>query len=247
MIFEWAERGNLRELYEKYDIPWTRKIQISRDIRLGLLFLYSKCVFHRNLRCENVFVLRDLSVKLGNFEYASQISYISVNLSGLETYIVRWMAPELIKQYIGGNFNPVHTFRCEMFSFGILLWELCYEKLPYDEWNIKQIADHALSGKREKILKRKFRNINDREIQLEFIKIIKDAWHHDPDLRIPITDLSIRLEELAKKFPIPHDAPSLLKNKELYFDGQKSGEPTSEIQKLPIILKLRKKFLRRGF
>ncbi|CAG8649923.1 28404_t:CDS:2 [Gigaspora margarita] len=231
MVIEWAEHGNLRELYNKHDIPWTRKIQIAKDILLGLLFLRTVNVFHHDIRCENVFVLKDLSVKLGNFGCARDVDGNSSNVSRLATYIVRWMAPELIKKYISSHYENkrVYTFNCEMFSFGMLLWELCYEKLPYGEWNIKQISEHVLAGKREKILKGKFANPIDREIQLEFMKIIQNAWCHQPELRITIPALRQRLEELANRFPIPFDEPQLLKDKALDLDGLKSREFMPEI------------------
>ena len=37
-IFGWAENGNLKELYEKYDIEWSRKLKIITNIVAGLLF-----------------------------------------------------------------------------------------------------------------------------------------------------------------------------------------------------------------
>ncbi|CAG8807691.1 29040_t:CDS:2, partial [Gigaspora margarita] len=117
MIIEWAERGNLRGLYEK-------KMQIANDICLSFLFSRSENVFHHGVRCENA--LKDLRVKL-----------------------------------------------------------VC-EGIALDEWNIQQISDHVLNGKREKILKWKFANPNEREIQLEIIKIIQDAWLHKPELRITL-------------------------------------------------------------
>ncbi|CAG8631964.1 3718_t:CDS:2 [Dentiscutata heterogama] len=215
MIFEWAEHGSLKELYENYDIPWTRKIQIAKDILLGLLFLRAVNVFHHDLR--------DLNVKLGNFGCAREVDEHSRNLSQLATYIVRWMSPELIKKYISQSNHEnkkVYTFNCEI--FGMLLWELCYEKLPYANWNIKQISDHVLRGDREKVLKGRFTNPDDKEIQLEFIKIIQDAWPQQPELRITIPTLRQRLEGLVNKFPIPLDAPTLFKNKVLDLDGQKS-------------------------
>ncbi|KAF0345692.1 kinase-like protein [Gigaspora margarita] len=104
MIFERAERGNLRELYKKHDILWTKKIQVARDIQstlsipnpwvwqkkkfttvlLNLLFfLCTVNVFH--VRCENVFVLRDLSVKLGNFACVNHVDELATY-----RYIVHW-------------------------------------------------------------------------------------------------------------------------------------------------------------
>ncbi|CAG8673087.1 5847_t:CDS:2, partial [Dentiscutata heterogama] len=83
MISEWAERGNLRELYDHFDIPWTRKIQIAKDIFQGITFLRTVNIFHHDVRCENVFVLRDLNVKLGNFKCAREVNGVSTNLSSL--------------------------------------------------------------------------------------------------------------------------------------------------------------------
>ncbi|CAG8771954.1 26143_t:CDS:10 [Gigaspora margarita] len=203
MILEWVELGNLRELYDKHDVLWTRKIKIAKDILLGLLFLRTVNVFHHDIR--------DLSVKLGN---VGLYGHHTINVQKSRTNIVRWMAPELIKEYSGyvsyENMRG-YTFNCEMFSFGMLLWELCYEKVPYAEWNTKQISEHVLSGKRESILKGKFAIPNDCKIQLEFIKIIQDG-----------------LKILANKFPILLDVPPLYKNEELDLDGLKSGDSILE-------------------
>ncbi|CAB5345015.1 unnamed protein product [Rhizophagus irregularis] len=38
-VFGWAENGNLRELYEKFDIEWPRKLKIAINICRGIIFL----------------------------------------------------------------------------------------------------------------------------------------------------------------------------------------------------------------
>ncbi|CAG8778138.1 4596_t:CDS:1, partial [Dentiscutata heterogama] len=47
-------------------------------------------------------------------------------------------------------------------------------------------------------------------------------WIQSPNLRISITELSNKLEELADKYPIPLNAPLLLDDKELDLDGKKN-------------------------
>ncbi|RIB18810.1 kinase-like domain-containing protein [Gigaspora rosea] len=234
MVSEWAERGNLRELYDNFDIPWTRKIQIAKDIFQGITFLRTVNIFHHDIRCENVFVLRDLNVKLGNFKCAREVNGVSTNLSALVTNIIRWMSPELIEKYKRDpnkhkNEN-VYTINCEMFSFGMLMWELCYEKLPYESWEYMKISDHVLNGRREDIFEGKFKTSDEKEIQLEFIKIIGEAWRHQPELRITVPTLSLKLEELSRKYPIPPDAPLLLKDKELDLDGLKGQNRNQKLK-----------------
>ncbi|KAF0531738.1 kinase-like protein [Gigaspora margarita] len=206
LIFDWAENGTLKELYNNYHIPWTRKLQITRDICRGLIYLRSVQIFHHDVRCKNVFVLRNLDPKLGNFSCGRKTDGVTRNLSGLTTDIIHWMAPEQINKYKNGNIKEnTYTFNSEMFSFGMLIWELCYEKIPYEGWNFNEILNHVLNGKREDL---SHGNLNDpvkEEILLEFIKIIRAAWKHISHERISVTNLHQKLEELIETYPILND------------------------------------------
>lgn len=42
-----------------------------------------------------------------------------------------------------------YTFKCEIFSYGMLLWELGAQKFPYKNMETKDIMDHVKSKKRE--------------------------------------------------------------------------------------------------
>ena len=41
MVLEWAHYGNLKQVYEAYDIPWIRKLHIATDICRAIIFLQS--------------------------------------------------------------------------------------------------------------------------------------------------------------------------------------------------------------
>ncbi|KAF0458277.1 kinase-like protein [Gigaspora margarita] len=210
MVFEWADYGNLKELYDKFVIPWPRKIQIINEICCGISFLRMVNILHRDMRCANIFVLRDLSIKIG-FNHL-RYSY------ALHPSVIPWMAPEYSK----------YNFESEMFSFGMLIWELCYEKVPYEGWDEPRIKDHVLKGKRENVSEGRFKNSEEKEIQIEFIKIINKAWHHSPNSRISIEELSYKLDELAKKHPLLPDT-QLLQNNTLNFKGNNSQVSTESL------------------
>ncbi|RIB09874.1 kinase-like domain-containing protein [Gigaspora rosea] len=217
MVTAWAENGSLKELYNSYDIPWTRKIQMIRDMCRGISYLRTVNIFHHDLRCENIFVLHKLSIKIGNFICARKVDADHLSkLNDLYTNIISWMAPELMEKCkefskTRKKIEDIYTFNCEMFSFGMLMWELCYAKVPYYGWNMSKIIKHVLKGKREDVSKGAFVNSDDKEIQIEFINLISKAWIQSPDLRISITELSHKLEELAVKYPIIHGTAQLLK------------------------------------
>ncbi|RIB15742.1 kinase-like domain-containing protein [Gigaspora rosea] len=227
IVFEWAEYGSLKDLYNAYDIPWTRKIRIIRDICHGLVNLRNVNIFHHDIRCENVYVQHNLDPNLGNFKYARAIDAATKNL-GLEIIIVRWMAPELIMKYKQRKYNEnTYTSKCEIFSFGMLIWELCYEKLPYKDWDFVKISDYVLSGKREKLLRGKFDNPDDKQIQNKFIEIIEKMWQKIPQQRIEITKLYRKLEKLAMNYPISPFERQLLEDKKLDFEGEDNDDAPS--------------------
>jgi len=39
-VFGWAENGNLREFYEKFEIEWPRKLKIALNTCCGIIFLH---------------------------------------------------------------------------------------------------------------------------------------------------------------------------------------------------------------
>ncbi|KAF0531737.1 kinase-like protein [Gigaspora margarita] len=107
----------------------------------------------------------------------------------------------------------------------MLIWELCYEKIPYENWDVKVIADHVLSGKREKLLRGKFKK-EDKEIQEEFIKIIEKTWQHAPYRRIEIAKLDDKLEQLSVTYQNNLNETLLEKNDPLDFEDEEN-EPVS--------------------
>jgi hypothetical protein len=46
----------------------------------------------------------------------------------------------------------------------MLLWELTFEKIPYQGWDMDKIQDHVLKGKRERIT---FGDANERESEIQ--------------------------------------------------------------------------------
>ncbi|RIB20624.1 kinase-like domain-containing protein [Gigaspora rosea] len=207
MVFDWAEYGSLKDL-------------IMLTIFLGQEKYKLYEIF--------VVVLHNLDPKLGNFRYARTVEGTTINLSHLTTMIIRWMAPELLMKYVEKRCDEkVYTFNCEIFSLGMLIWELCYEKLPYKDWNFKEISEHVSKGEREKLPYGKFDNQVDVKIQKEFIEIIEKK----PEDRITITKLYLKLEELVAEYPILPEEPKLLKNGTLDLEGENEAPDLMDLEK----------------
>ncbi|CAB4392293.1 unnamed protein product [Rhizophagus irregularis] len=204
LVVEWAQYGTLRETYEAYDIPWTRKLHIATDICRAITFLHSAEIYHHDLQCENVMLTDHLAPKLANFEYTRRASIINM------TRRFHWLAPEKMTDK-----NP---------RFGMLLWELTFGKVPYQGWDMDKLSAHVLQGKREKIKFGLAANKRDSDIQKCLEYVIREAWKQKPQDRISLLNLFNTLERLQTKYKnvVEHEL-DLLPQKSLDLDG--TGTP----------------------
>ncbi|RHZ75866.1 hypothetical protein Glove_209g130 [Diversispora epigaea] len=230
MVFEWAEYGSLKELYCKYDIAWHVKVQIALDICRGLAFLHSCDILHHDIRCEHIMMTTRLVPKIAKFKYSRMTTGPTTDMKGL-TDVMRWMAPEKLRDstYSADSTESTkkrvhvpYTFKCEIFSFGMLLWELVFEKIPYEKWDILKIKDHVLAGNREKITWGKAPP-DVEKLQQGLAKIIVSAWKSDPAVRASLQNIFINLDHLVDEYCTPDKefANQLLPDKELDLDGSR--------------------------
>ncbi|RIB21705.1 kinase-like domain-containing protein [Gigaspora rosea] len=233
LVFEWAEMGTLKEVYESRDIPWITKIPIALDICRGIAFLNSINIFHHDIRCENVMITSRLEPKLANFKFARMFDDATSNLTDI-LKVIHWLAPEKMLEHKhennNKNYKRPYTQKCEIFSFGMLLWELCFEKVPYADKGMDDIISHVTNGGREKIPVCKG-DETEKEIQKEFITIIKMAWQHDPEARVNISKLFVTLSKMATKYVIPGAPSYLLPDKTIDY-GHQSDLSLSDDDKL---------------
>ncbi|CAG8589743.1 17986_t:CDS:2 [Acaulospora morrowiae] len=196
MIFEWAELGNLKNYYQTEYISPEKKLQFATNIAEGLRFLQVCGIYHHDVRCENIMITREDNIhttaKLANFDISREISKETTMISDISE-LVRWMAPEKLAN--GGEpSRNNYTYPCEVFSFGMLLWELLLQKLPYEKMRMDEICKHIKEGKRE------FLNfpltLAPTDMLNCFKQIIKKAWAQDPNDRPTIIELHTQLQNL---------------------------------------------------
>ncbi|CAG8524695.1 9003_t:CDS:2 [Gigaspora margarita] len=216
MVFEWAEKGNLKELYKKHDINWDEKVHIALDICRGLVFIHSCGILHHDIRCENIMMTMRLEPKIANFIYSRETDDNTTFIKN-EDDIVRWMSPEKISK-------RGYDFKCEIFSFGMLLWELTFEKIPYEDIsNINQIKENVTNGIRERINFGPTTPEHQR-IQNGLKEIIIAEKQQD---RILLVDIFNKLYNLSVKCDEPHYQTSLYPDGHLDLDGSKFNKQLS--------------------
>ena len=106
-------------------------ISLALDIARGMEYIHSQGVIHRDLKPENILFDQDFCVKIADFGIACEEAYCDALAQDTGTF--RWMAPEMIKRKHYGR-------KVDVYSFGLVLWEMVTGRIPYEEMSPIQAA-----------------------------------------------------------------------------------------------------------
>ncbi|KAK3135061.1 hypothetical protein QOZ80_5BG0414110 [Eleusine coracana subsp. coracana] len=134
VITEFLSGGSLRAFLRKQErttLPLEKVISIALDIARGLEYIHLQGVVHRDVKPENILFDGEFCAKVVDFGVACEEAYCNVTDDDPGTY--RWMAPEMYKHKPYGR-------KVDVYSFGLLLWELVTGSLPYEDMTPVQAA-----------------------------------------------------------------------------------------------------------
>lgn len=116
---------------ERKTISHEKLITFALDIARGMQYIHSQGVIHRDLKPENILIGEDSRLILADFGIACEEAVCDLLADDPGTY--RWMAPEMIKRKSYGR-------KVDVYSFGLILWELLTGTIPYEDMNPIQAA-----------------------------------------------------------------------------------------------------------
>ncbi|KMZ75195.1 Serine/threonine-protein kinase HT1 [Zostera marina] len=181
IITEYMSQGTLKMyLHEKgpYSLTMEIVLRLALDISRGMKHIHSLGVIHRDLKSDNLLLNDEMRVKIGDFGtscIANECRGNKCKMAG--TY--RWMAPEMFKE-------KVYTKKVDIYSFGIVLWELTTALIPFQGMTPIQAAYAAC----EKDMRPKLATNCSPAIN----KLIENCWAANPAKRLAFTDIVSILE-----------------------------------------------------
>ncbi|KAF5778529.1 putative dual-specificity kinase TKL-Pl-4 family [Helianthus annuus] len=168
IVTEFMSGGSVYDYLHKqkgtFKLPILLKVAI--DISRGMNYLHQNNIIHRDLKAANLLMDENDVVKVADFGVARVKAQTGVMTAETGTY--RWMAPEVIE-------HKPYDLKADVFSFGIVLWELLTGKLPYEYLTPVQAAIGVVQkGLRPTIPK---------NTQPKLAELLGKCWHKDPSIR----------------------------------------------------------------
>ncbi|CAA7017079.1 unnamed protein product [Microthlaspi erraticum] len=194
IVSEFLPRGSLFRLLQRSTskLDWRRRIHMALDIARGMNYLHccSPPIIHRDLKSSNLLVDRNWTVKVADFGL-SRIKHETYLTSKSGKGTPQWMAPEVLR-------NESADEKSDIYSFGVVLWELATEKIPWETLNAMQVIGAVgFMNQRLEIPK---------DVDPRWISIMESCWHSDTTLRPTFQELMEKLRDLQRKYTIQFQA-----------------------------------------
>ncbi|KAH0697707.1 hypothetical protein KY285_014922 [Solanum tuberosum] len=175
-----------------FKLPTLLKVAI--DVSKGMNYLHQNNIIHRDLKAANLLMDENEVVKVADFGVARVKAQTGVMTAETGTY--RWMAPEVIE-------HKPYDHKADVFSFGIVLWELLTGKIPYEYLTPLQAAMGVVQkGLRPTIPK---------HTPLKLAELLETCWQQDPTSRPDFSAIVDILQQIAKE--VGHEKADRCKEK----------------------------------
>ncbi|RIA99651.1 kinase-like domain-containing protein [Glomus cerebriforme] len=201
LITEWAENKNLREYIKENGpgkIGMKVRLGFAYDIAKGLNFLNAVKIVHRDIRSENIVITDRNIAKITNFKVSRAFESATNNLA-VDKECVRHSSPEMLRRGMTGEVvdkdrKKKYDTKCEVYSFGILLWEIAECKTPYEKYDdFMEITQKVVSGYREPFTPNS-------GIPEEYQELVNDAVHQNPGKRPIFSQMLTTLQDIFNNY-----------------------------------------------
>lgn len=183
LILEKAPLGNLHDKLSNASQKISRIIRfhIASQVASALAYLHERNIVYRTLKSRSILVwsldfVDEVSVKLANLERAEVKSYTGL-LGGY--HFSTHVAPEMLRY----NFREEYTEKVDVYSYGILLYELVTRWYPASVTNSHRLS---LGPKLSKDLAIGYGTL---------VKLMEECWQIDPATRLSASNIVGKLRQ----------------------------------------------------
>jgi serine/threonine protein kinase len=168
------------------------KVKICLDCAKGINYLHYNGILHENIKTNNILIYKNFTINQ-DIQYLAKLSDYGIGYHLEKNAIIKkkinfknfkWKSPEIIK-------NELIDFKSDIYSFGILMWEIFSEKKAFSEFSLYPFQ---LSYK---IAKEKIRpdlNLLELHTPSSIKNLIIRCWDDDKNIRPNAEEIVLELK-----------------------------------------------------
>lgn len=204
IVMEFIDGITLKDYIDKVGtLGWKEAVHYVRQILNALSHAHEKGVVHRDIKPQNVMLLRDGKVKVTDFGIAKTPTSESLTMTDKAIGTVNYISPE---QASGGNVDE----KSDLYSVGVMLYEMLTGTLPFKAESPVAVAMMQVNEKPVQP-----REINP-QIPIGLEQIVLKAMSKKPDERF---NCAASMERALEYF---------VKNPTIVFSGVSSSETVEQ-------------------
>ncbi|KAL4514769.1 hypothetical protein Ndes2437A_g06855 [Nannochloris sp. 'desiccata'] len=208
MVMEYVSGKSLHTAIQRKDDAVAgvlARILYALDVSRGMAYLLHRGVSHFDLKSTNILLgWRNMrpSAKIAGYGLSTRKASLRTYTPGvsLSQNVFPWVAPEILR-------NPDKvSHKADIFSFGIVLWELWALRAPYEGMDMTKLVSLAVN--------------TDEEVRPEvpppgspaepapgWRDLVQQCWNEDPDERPEFAEIEKRLTKMAKEVKLAQRKP----------------------------------------
>ena len=138
LVFEYVEGRSLKEMVKEKPLSVEETGRIVGQVAEGLAAAHQAGIVHRDVKPQNILIDRQGHAKITDFGIATGPDWTRVTKAGSIIGSARYMSPEQVRS------KPVDV-RSDVYSLGVVMYEMLAGHPPFDGANMPEIARHHLN------------------------------------------------------------------------------------------------------
>ncbi|MCU0499046.1 MAG: protein kinase [Anaerolineae bacterium] len=139
IVMRYLESGSLKEVIQRAQLPLEEVFFLTRQLASALDYAHRQGVIHRDIKPSNILIDREGNAFITDFGIARLLdAAFQLTQTGMAIGTVDYMSPE---QALGGQ---TLDHRSDLYSFGIMVFEMLCGRLPYAADNPMAVMLHHL-------------------------------------------------------------------------------------------------------
>jgi serine/threonine protein kinase len=202
IVTEYCKGGTLFDLLHKkknINLPWNLRLRILIDISKAMNFLHTNNpqIIHSDLKSLNILMTDEIkensennnvSIKITDFGLSKIIDKDKIIWESPQGIVgsVQWMAPEVLQN------NCTDNTKVDIYSFGIIIWEICTRIQPYKDMSAYQIINYVCNenGRPDINL------LPLAQMPKGLLELMENCWNTDPNLRPDFSSALLTLNDM---------------------------------------------------